>query len=56
MAKKKKEVTIEDCVLVARSLHSMLHEFYAVKSESSIYSNIITVEELIRSLNKQNIK
>jgi len=56
MAKKKKEVTVEDCVLIARSLHSMLHELYTAKSESSIYSNIITVEELIRSLNKQNIK
>lgn len=52
MAKKKKELTIEDCVLSAHNLHSMLVELYNVKSESSIYSNIITVEELIRSLNK----
>lgn len=56
MAKKKKELTFEDCVLDARGLHLKLQELYAVKAESSTYSNIITVEELIRSLNKQIIK
>jgi hypothetical protein len=56
MAKKKKELTIEDCVLEAHSLHLKLQELYSVKAESIIYSSIITVEELIRSLNKQNSK
>lgn len=46
-----KQITKEDCVLEARNLFSKLQELYNAKPESRLYSNLITVEELIRSLN-----
>jgi len=46
-----KQVTKEDCVLEARNLFLKLQELYNNKPESRLYSNLVTVEELIRSLN-----
>jgi len=50
MAKKKKEVTLEDCVLDALSLQAKLQELYYVKTESSLYSELIVLEQLVRNL------
>lgn len=46
-----KQITKEDCVLEARNLFLKLQELYNNKPESRLYSNLVTVEELIRSLN-----
>lgn len=50
MARKKKEVTLEDCVLEALSLQAKLQTLYSVSSESGIYSEIIVLDQLIRNL------
>lgn len=50
MAKKKKEVTLEDCVLDAISLQAKLQELYYIKTESSLYSELIVLEQLVRNL------
>jgi hypothetical protein len=50
MAKKKKEVTLEDCVLDALSLQAKLQELYYIKTESSLYSELIVLEQLVRNL------
>lgn len=54
MAKKKKEITIEDCVLEALSLQSKLQELYYIKTDSSLYSEVIVLEQLVRNL--KNLK
>jgi hypothetical protein len=50
MAKKKKEVTLEDCVSDALSLQAKLQELYYIKTESSLYSELIVLEQLVRNL------
>lgn len=50
MAKKKKEVTLEDCVSDAISLQAKLQELYYIKTESSLYSELIVLEQLVRNL------
>jgi hypothetical protein len=50
MAKKKKEITIEDCVLDALNLQSKLQELYYIKTDSSLYSELIVLEQLVRNL------
>ena len=50
MAKKKKEVTLEDCVLDALSLQAKLQELYYIKTESSLYSELIVLDQLVRNL------
>ena len=50
MAKKKKEITLEDCLIDAINLQAKLRELYSVKTESSLYSDIIVLEQLIRNL------
>ena len=54
MAKKKKEVTLEDCVSDAISLQAKLQELYYIKTESSLYSELIVLEQLVRNL--KNLK
>jgi len=54
MAKKKKEITIEDCVLDALNLQSKLQELYYIKTDSSLYSEVIVLEQLVRNL--KNLK
>jgi hypothetical protein len=56
MAKKKKEVTFEDCVLEARSLQSKLQELYLIKAESEIYSELLVLDQLIRNLSNKITK
>ena len=56
MAKKKKEVTIEDCVLEALSLQSKLQELYYKKTDSRLYSELIVMEQLVRNLKNLTIK
>ena len=50
MAKKKKEITIEDCVLDALNLQSKLQELYYIKTDSSLYSELIVLEQLVRNV------
>lgn len=56
MAKKKKEVTLEECVLDARSLQAKLQELYSIKAESEIYSELLVLEQLARNLSKKITK
>ena len=56
MAKKKKEVTLEDCVSEARSLQAKLQELYYIKPESEIYSELLVIEQLARNLSSKITK
>ena len=56
MAKKKKEVTLGECVLAARSLQAKLQVLYSIKAESEIYSELLVLEQLARNLSKKITK
>jgi len=50
MPKRKKETTLEDCIAIAETLQESLNSVYQKKKEAELYSNIITVEDVIRNL------
>jgi hypothetical protein len=54
MTKKKRAVTVSDCIADACDLQNKLQALYTIKPESSLYSNIVTLDEMIRNLTSLN--